>query len=199
MWGGMSLDAFVQRYQTSPGVLQASRDDLARLFATLGFTTGAEIGVWAGDYSKRLCERVPGLRLRCVDPWASYARYEDKKNDQARLEEAYRTACRQLAPFGCDIVREDSMSAARAVPNGSLDFVYIDGNHGREFVTQDLEAWVPKVRRGGIVAGHDYVTTHRKPWLQVKPAVDAFVRARRIAPVYVLLADKSPSFFWVVA
>ncbi len=192
------IDAFVQQYQQPNGTLAASRDDLARLFAALGFTSGAEIGVWTGDYSKRLCERIQGLRLRCVDPWESYAKYDDKKNDAARLEAAYQKACATLAPFGCDIVRQHSLTAARGVPNGSLDFVYLDGNHGRAFVEADLRAWVPKVRRAGIVAGHDYVTTTRKPWLQVKPAVDAFVQANGIPRLYVLAADKSPSFFWQV-
>jgi predicted O-methyltransferase YrrM len=178
--------------------LNASRDDLASLFAELGYARGAEVGVWMGDFSRRLCERVQGLRLTCVDPWESYAEYTDKKNDAARLEHAYRKACATLAPYGCEILRTTSLKAAEHVPDGSLDFVYIDGNHGEAFVAADLEAWTPKVRRGGIVAGHDYVVEPSKPWLQVKPAVDAFTRERAINPVYVLTRDKSPSFFWFV-
>jgi SAM-dependent methyltransferase len=59
---------------------------------------------------------------------------------------------------GLDVVREASPAAARHVPDGALDLVYIDGDHNYEPVKADLLAWLPKVRPGGWVAGHDYTT-----------------------------------------
>lgn len=174
----------------------AGRNDLARLMCGLGYVRGAEIGVWEGNFSKKLCQAIPGLRLLCIDPWTSYAGYHDAKNDWARLEQAYATAKARLGPFQCRILRMTSLDAAADVPDRSLDFVYIDGNHSRRFVLQDLEAWTPKVRVGGIVAGHDYTEDPRKTHIQVKAAVDAFTAKRGIRPVYILAADKSPSFFW---
>ena len=43
-----------------------------------------------------------------------------------------------------------------------LDFVYIDANHNYECVKEDIEHWYPKVKVGGIIAGHDfhYKTVH---------------------------------------
>jgi hypothetical protein len=51
------------------------------------------------------------------------------------------------------------MSSAQAsflVPDGQLDFVYIDGNHSYESVMTDMHCWFPKVREGGLVSGHDW-------------------------------------------
>lgn len=177
-----------------------SRQDLARLFASMGYQQGAEIGVWAGEFSEVICQANPGLHLTCVDPWQEYKKYNEKKNNQRRMEIAYSEACARLASFHTTVLRMTSLQAADQIPDGSLDFVYIDANHQEPFISQDLAAWVPKVRRGGIVAGHDYHTNPKKPWLQeVKPAVDAFTKANGIAPWYVLAADKAPSYFWMVA
>lgn len=49
-----------------------------------------------------------------------------------------------------------SLRAARTFADGSLDFVYIDGNHTRESVLEDCRAWWPKIKPGGTLAGHDY-------------------------------------------
>lgn len=179
---------------------EAGRGHLARLFAQLGFTTGAEIGVWEGHYSSDLCAANPQLRLTCVDPWQEYRFYNEAKNNQDRLDAAYRTAVERLRPFGCTILRMTSEQGASTVPDGSLDFVYVDANHGEAFVRQDLEAWTPKVRSGGVVAGHDYIVgiaTKKHKHIEVRAAVDAFCAERSIAPIYVLAKDKTPSFFWM--
>lgn len=189
----------VMPHKTGPCVSQmAGRKDLAVLFRELGYRCGAEIGVWRGEYSAALCQTVPGLHLVCVDPWRAYAAYGDPKNQQSRLDEAYRVACAALAPYRCDIKRLTSLEAAKTVSDGSLDFVYLDGNHGKSFVLADLEAWVPKVRAGGVIAGHDYELVPRRAHLQVKAAVDEWRQSHEIGPLYVLTNDKTPSWFWVV-
>lgn len=178
----------------------ASRHDLAQLFGTMGYQRGAEIGVWTGLYSEILCQAMPGLQLTCVDPWREYKTYNEKKNNQRRLDIAHDEACARLRPYHATVLRMTSLEAAVQIPDGSLDFVYIDANHQEPFISEDLTAWLPKVRPGGILAGHDYHTNPKKPFLQqVKPAVDGFTAARSIAPWYVLAAEKAPSYFWVVS
>lgn len=49
-----------------------------------------------------------------------------------------------------------SEEAAQYIEDGTLDFVFIDGNHSYEFVKKDMELYYPKVRYDGIFAGHDY-------------------------------------------
>ncbi len=177
-----------------------SREDLCRLFATLGFKRGAEIGVWAGEFSETICRLNPGVHLIGVDPWLQYKHYNEKKNNQGRLDQAYADAQARVAPFDCELWRTTSLEAAKRVPDGSLDWAYIDANHQEPYVTHDITAWEPKVRSGGIISGHDYTFSSKKPWLQeVKPAVDAYAKAHGIAQFYVLAKEKAPSWFWVKA
>ena len=56
-----------------------------------------------------------------------------------------------------EVCRNYSTMCAPLIPNASLDFVYLDARHDYKGVTLDLEAYWPKVKDGGIFAGHDYV------------------------------------------
>ncbi|HKJ23652.1 MAG TPA: class I SAM-dependent methyltransferase [Myxococcota bacterium] len=69
-----------------------------------------------------------------------------------------------------------SDAVAKEFDDASLDLVFIDADHSEEGVRSDLAAWMPKVRPGGIVAGHDYARRHHPG---VKPAVDGFFREHR--------------------
>jgi len=46
------------------------------------------------------------------------------------------------------------------VEDASLDFCFIDGDHRYEAVKEDIIAWTPKLRKGGILSGHDYDYPH---------------------------------------
>jgi hypothetical protein len=200
---GMALASFRHKHGLTGdapvlATKSASRKDLCALFAAMGFRRGAEIGVWKGGFSELICQANPGVSLVCVDPWQSYDDYVDPKNVKEKIEGARLEAERRLAPYRCEIRRMTSTAAAATVPDGSLDFVFIDGNHAKAYVLADLEAWAPKVRSGGLVSGHDYELDRRHAHLQVRDAVDAFAQQHKIAPIYVVTNDKTPSFFWRV-
>ena len=131
-----------------------SRDDLPQLFVDLGFKVGAEIGVYKGEFSEKFAKA--GLKLYAVDPWRIYKDYDNPRG-QSRLDFQYEHTQRVLAPYPkCQIVRKTSMEAAEDFADESLDFVYIDGNHEFRYIAEDLFEWTKKVKKGGIVAGHDY-------------------------------------------
>lgn len=182
-----------------------SRNDLAALSFEMGWTNGAEIGVWKGAFSELLCKGNPRLHLLCVDPWQSYPAWQDAKNkpdpDEAQcvIEGAYEKARKRLAKLNCTIVRKFSADAAAEVPDQSLDFAYIDGNHVFDAVLEDLTVWAPKVKRGGIICGHDYGVFSDKPTIKVVEAVNVFTKTHGVDPWFVLGADKSPSFLWEAA
>jgi predicted O-methyltransferase YrrM len=75
--------------------------------------------------------------------------------------------------------RAASVQAAKAHGDGSLDFVFIDAAHSFEAVTHDLAAWWPKLRQGGLIAGHDYTYSPG-----VRAAVDGFVAARGLGRAF---------------
>lgn len=54
------------------------------------------------------------------------------------------------------VIRKDSVFAVRDFKRGKVDFVYIDADHRYEYVLQDIKAWLPKIKKGGWIGGHDY-------------------------------------------
>lgn len=149
-----------------------NRIDLARHFNELGFTLGAEIGVADGRYSEILCQQIPDLTLYCIDSWAKYENWRS----QEYQDSAYQKAVRRLQEYGVSIIRATSVEAyinlEPLVEDESLDFVFIDGDHHFDQVMTDIILWTKRVKKGGIVSGHDYYH-HRAGG--VIPAVDAYV------------------------
>ena len=120
-----------------------NRIELAQYFEELGFIEGAEIGVCDGRYSEILRSHVH--RVWAIDNWESRWR---------SVEQAARDRLGNEA-----IIKLPSVQAADKFAEESLDFVFIDANHSYEAVKEDIEAWTPKVKPGGIVSGHDYYLT----------------------------------------
>lgn len=174
--------------------LDFGRDAMPALFEARGCRSVAEIGVERGHFSKALLSGT-SFHLLCVDPWLAYGGYREHVT-QEKLDGFYAETQQRLAPFGARAVirRLTSVAAAAEVPDVSLDAVYIDANHTLPHVIADLAAWAPKVRSGGIIAGHDY---GRSSVGHVREAVTAWTTAYRITPWFVLAADRSPSFLWV--
>lgn len=166
-----------------------TREDLATVFAECGFTEGAEIGVRRGRFSALLCERVPGLHISCIDPWAAYGnKYTQKKQDAI-----YADAVAALSQRNATIIRKASLDALADFPDKILDFVFIDGNHTYDHVAPDIIFWAQKVKSGGIVAVHDY---YAFGWSGVVPAVNGYVQSHDIRPWYVT-KELEPTAFWV--
>ena len=103
---------------------------------------------------------------------------------------------RRLEGCNATILRKRSMEALEDVPDGSLDFVYVDADHTFDAVMMDIICWARKVRPGGIVAGHDYYRFRRAG---VVPAVDAYTAAHGITRWFLTdyLKDRTPSWFWL--
>lgn len=183
----------------SPYKIQdGSRDDLPELFVDMGFKTGAEIGVYKGEFSEKIAKT--GLKLFSIDPWKVYEDFVHPRG-QKRLDFLYEHTKRVLAPYPTStIVRKTSMDALADFKDESLDFVYIDGNHEFKYVAQDLYEWSKKVKKGGIVSGHDYTfveSSTGKDNRTVGNLVDAYIEAFKIPNWYILNNDKWPSWMFV--
>jgi predicted O-methyltransferase YrrM len=141
-----------------------NRIELAEYFKERGFTKGAEVGVYKGEYAQILCEKIPNLHLIMVDSWIRQQRRIDAKAEAIERTNGYDVL----------IVQETSLNAAKVIPDSSLDFAFIDAGHTYAEVKEDIEAWAPKVRAGGIVSGHDYYEFPSGKG-GVIPAVDEYV------------------------
>lgn len=132
----------------------------------LGILHIAELGVREAATSEALLEEFPSLRMLLVDP------YEGE--ERATLN----TAMDRLKPFGsrATFVVQRSQLAARYVGVGSLDLVFVDGDHSYDAVKGDIRHWFPTIRLGGVLAGHDYCACH----LGLVAAVHEFVTEHKL-------------------
>lgn len=154
----------------------------------LGLPEGSkvvELGVWYGDLMHEICRNRPDLDYTGIDTW------------QGRFAEGYNIAsCK--CPKQFKLVIGDTAEMAETMPDESIDLVYVDALHTLEAVTKDINAWYPKVKRGGIMSGHDYES---KPamdgWepIEVKQAVDAWAKAQGLT---VNVIDEGAPSWWVV-
>lgn len=179
-----------------------SKYELIKYFAKLGFKEGAEIGVAAGYFSEKMFKTIPNLHLYCVDIWKPY-RGNLWSGSALRNDNNLKEAQERLSGQNATIMRSMSTDAAREVPDGSLDFVYIDANHYFDYVMQDIIVWSKKVKIGGIISGDDYYHFRKAGVIE---AVNAYTKAHGIEfnltnPYLDNIMDRGfpeqPNFWWV--
>lgn len=139
-------------------------------------SVGAEIGVRKAEFSRVILDVVKPSLLYLVDCWEE----QDVPYDIGRAAhvKSKRIAMEAMAPeIKTGIVKVlvmFSQDAAKVVPDESLDWVYVDAGHMYQECLADLRAWYPKVKHGGVLAGHDYVKN--VPFIGVCEAVRDFMK-----------------------
>lgn len=131
-----------------------------------GWNSFVEVGVWRGHSIIHLAKALN--KNGCVDPKIYAVDCFDKVEDPiilSKLEEGEQEILWEIYDYNLTIndvrnmitdIRMPSPKAADEFEDDSLDFVFIDANHDYEPVKADIAAWKPKIRKGGVLAGHDY-------------------------------------------
>lgn len=125
--------------------------------------TVLEIGVWKGDFAAAILSRCPRVETYwMIDPWRRLERWNKPFNvDDGAFEEVRREAMAKTEGAGARrrILRGTTTEVIGGIPDGSVDCVYVDGDHTLRGITIDLlSAWA-KVRAGGILGGDDFSAT----------------------------------------
>lgn len=118
-----------------------------------------EIGTKAGHWAVRFLIAVPRGELWCIDPW----RVDQGDNlppGVGATEESFMKWLVNMRPWLGKRVwpmrcKSWETLASYIIP-GDIDLLWIDGDHRYEAVIEDLRVWVPRVRQGGLIAGHDW-------------------------------------------
>ena len=204
----MKIIEGIRKIKGMPGEIpDSNRDDFPEFLVEMGCKIGAEIGVLEGEFTEVLCKA--GLKMYAVDPWLKrYNRY--RRHPRENMEDTYQRAKDRLSNYDCTMIRKFSREALLDFEDGSLDFVFIDGNHSLPYIVEDIWGWNLKVKRGGIVSGHDYVTLINNPYssqaCHVQHGVDVSALLLGIKNFYVLgefrpklgdKRDKTRCWFWV--
>lgn len=137
-----------------------------------------EVGCWKGKSVAYLAVEVINsgkkIQVDAVDTWLGSNEEPHIKDVYVKTGRLYDLFLTNISPVSHVInpVRMTSIEAAKTYQDSSLDVVFIDACHEYECVKEDIAAWLPKVKSGGYLSGHDY------PWSSgdaVKRAVDESV------------------------
>lgn len=160
--------------------LRVAREARAKAILTRlpsGPVRGVEVGVMSGQLSACLLRR-PDLHLLMVDLWPVPA---------SRINAIRNT---EFAELRRTVIHAESPYAARFVQDDWLDFVFVDADHSYAACSADIRGWLPKLKAGGMMAGHDY----RNPEFPgVQQAVDLWARETGVA---VETGDEFTWFAW---
>lgn len=114
---------------------------------------GIEIGVQYGGHSNDLLRLAEPKKLYLVDPWI-----EQGENGDHNFN---RVTKRFSKNKNIEIIRGFSVETAKKFSDNHFDWIYLDALHDYDSIRDDIEAWYPKLKKGGIFGGHDYVMTNK--------------------------------------
>jgi hypothetical protein len=122
--------------------------------------TVCEVGVYRGAFAEHVLRGCPDIdRYVLIDPWRHLPDWNKPANkDDAEFGAIFAEAMARTEPFASKrvVLRAPTIAATGEIADGSLDAVYIDGDHTLRGITIDLVRMLPKVREGGIVGGDDF-------------------------------------------
>jgi predicted O-methyltransferase YrrM len=119
-----------------------------------------EIGSYCGGSTEIIASVFKKSKINCVDPWQKYVEdcsVYDLDRQELELKEA-EMIFEQVIQQYPNVTKNKTTSSdyVKNVLDQSIDFIYIDGNHQYSSVKEDIFNWLPKIKRGGVLSGHDY-------------------------------------------
>lgn len=123
-----------------------------------------EIGSFKGRSSAYMAVEIinssKNIRFDCVDTWQGST--EHQAGAECEIKEVvegtlYDSFINNMKPVEghYNPVRMTSLEAAKTYEDDSIDFIMIDGEHSYEAVKADIQAWLPKMKNGGVMTGDD--------------------------------------------
>lgn len=133
-----------------------------------------EIGSWKGKSSAYMAVEIinsnKDIEFYCVDTWEGSVKHEGMK-ELPKLYDIFLNNMKPVEEYYFPL-KISSLDACKKFKDNSLDFVFIDASHEYEDVKADIIAWLPKIKPGGILAGHDYYIGDFDYYPGVKQAVN---------------------------
>ena len=148
-------------YLTNPNALSPRWFAISSYIKTFNFVRGAELGVSKGDNFKSLLEMNSKLGLYGIDSFESEGNELEKYDEGLYEGRTQKNAIENAKnieskfPNRARMIFERTDEACKHIPDGHLDFVFIDADHTYEGVKRDIELWEPKVQENGLIMGHD--------------------------------------------
>lgn len=137
-------------------------DVLAAMIQAEDFRSFVEVGCKEGRTTSFILDNCPKCKVIALDPWGQMpdqGAVDCGETYEAWDFEAIEAEFWERCDAGKDrltFYRRTSAEAAGEVDDGSQDLIFIDAAHDYDSVLADIELWTPKIREGGILAGHDF-------------------------------------------
>lgn len=157
---------------TVPGWAAFGKLYIERVQQAKGGETFVEIGSWLGRSAALMAVEIinskKDIQFYCVDPWSDGGPDLKHKVDQMRLPYLDKTGKERFDLYQLFLkntqrvahiihpIRKPSLDAVHHFAEGTIDFLMIDGSHQYQDVCEDIDAWLPKMKRGGMISGDDY-------------------------------------------
>lgn len=142
----------------------ARAETLLHLVRKHNWRTGVELGVYEGATTDHLLSNAPLLQMVGVDVWQPIEGGPKNKNTGFSPKAADVIGAAKAKAYNVQqvhghtrflIVERRTVDAAALWGPGWFDFVFVDASHVTADVVADCRAWLPKVKHGGMMLGHD--------------------------------------------
>lgn len=147
--------------------------DMVKLFPS--GSKFVEIGSWKGKSTSYMAVEIVNsgkqIEFYCIDTFEGNAEHQNNP-ELPQLYEIFKSNMKPVEGFYTDM-KMTSMEAVKKFEDESLDFVFIDGSHKYQDIKDDITCWLPKVKRGGVLAGHDYYPPPLPPTWSARPVMNS--------------------------
>ena len=155
-------------------------DYLLELIVENNFKKFVEIGLWQCVNARKILKKSSGI----LDEYWGVDNFNHEESGYHRAldwetwNNAYNKACKFMYYFSSfRVVRMKSKDASELFPDNYFDIVYIDASHDYDSVIEDIKCWESKIREGGVISGHDYISNK---YQDVKKAVNDIYKEEKI-------------------
>lgn len=145
-----------------------------------------EVGVWKGkSISYAIVESIKqnkNFKFYAVDTFKGSPGEEAVNDYTVRNGTLYDVYMKNIEPIQdfLTTIKEESVKASEIFKDKTVDFVFIDASHKYKNVKADILAWLPKIKKGGFIGGHDYVNDRNHPDYGVTKAVHEIIGKNNI-------------------
>ena len=156
-------------------------DDLVQDIPANG--TYVEIGSYLGCSVHFMASRRKDIKIYSHDLWCDKERWDDdlkKAVAPPKINDIYNKFLNNIKRHGDRIIpiRGDISETYAIHEDSSIDLCFVDGDHSFEGCYRDISLMYPKIKRGGVLAGHD------RQCDDVREAVSTFCGENDISPLY---------------
>lgn len=146
-----------------------------------------EVGSWRGKSTYILAYicKLAGAKLISIDTFAGPKTIKGWENDKeyqpvADPDDFFHTNIeKNLKGLPVEYLKMTSERALKHIKNRSVDFCFLDGDHQLPTIENDVKSYLLKMRKGGIILGHDYSKV-KNPKNDVKQTVDKIIGSKNI-------------------